>query len=869
MNSQATNENNNKFQPPPPPMRINRADANPTQQQQQQQQIPRSAPNTQPPRRHNGSQRQQGRGSPNDSRHYGAAGSKGRGRGGFPRVGRNNNGSGHFPTGGGINLGGGGGGGAAASNSGNMGGRGLSFHHDSQHRGLGVRQYSPMRQFMGGRGGGGPPPPPPPPPPPQHLRMGITAASGTAPTTTTTTNAGFMDQRNMYPPMQVGNNIPRTGMPYHQPPPPPPPPPPSHQKQYPQVPFSQQQQQAQPQYNLNQSNLPMMQSTHPTFGGPSPTGQFPPPFTPTMTQSMFQPPFPQTPYPMQQQQQQQQQPQPMHPLHPISQHGAMGPITTTTTTAATTAISNTPTNPNDVITNWSIHKGTNGIDFYHNSVTGESTFTRPSCLGPGSSVTTVHAGSTTTVGKKRSWTQHMDPATGRVFYYDGTVTTWEKPQGFQEDTASIEGSDEKDQPPNKKRKKKKEESSVVLYNNKAEAIAAFKGLLLAKDILPTMKWNEVEKICSADQRWEACSTVGERKQALAEYQTKRANELREEKRQEKVRAKDAFMKLLTDVLPTIRAFDASNNTSFHEIRDYLSKDDRFHAVEEEESREELYLDFVEEIRKRDERQKRTKKRDAKTAFIAFLKGKEESGALTYASTWQTFVSSLDENDTVDSRFVVSPHMSDQERQLYFADHVIELQVIEDEKRRRIRDARRRAEKAQRDAFRETLTNMAKEGMILPSSRWRNIEDMLASEESFKAVREQGRNEPQLIFDDYIDEWADIYQGDKAFLSDLLSKSQDHMFQSDSKYEDFTKVLLDAAAPSPDSYRDVRRIIQEELPVSSAKLLFDEIIAVEKASKIRNRSSGRRITDDSSEDEGEIVEDGEVTDEVATPAASST
>eukprot|EP00557_Chaetoceros_sp_GSL56_P008735 CAMPEP_0176497420 /NCGR_PEP_ID=MMETSP0200_2-20121128/11713_1 /TAXON_ID=947934 /ORGANISM="Chaetoceros sp., Strain GSL56" /LENGTH=441 /DNA_ID=CAMNT_0017895429 /DNA_START=256 /DNA_END=1578 /DNA_ORIENTATION=+ len=441
MNSQGTNEHHNKFQPPPPPMRIDRADADTTQQQQQH--ISRSAPNTQPPRRHNGSQRQQGRGSPNDSRHFGAAGSKGRGRGGFPRVGRNNNGSGHFPTGGGINLGSCGGG--AASNIGNMGGRGLSFHHDSQHRGRGGRQYSPMRQFMGGRGGGGPPPPPPPPPPPQHLRMGTAAASGAA-AAAAATNTGFMDQRNMYPPMQVGNNnIPRIGMPYHQPPPPPPPPPPSHHKQYPQVPFSQQQQQAQPQYNLNQSNLPMMKSSHPTFGGPPPTGQCPPPFTPTMTQSIFQPPFPQTPYPMQQHHhQQQQQPQPMQPLHPISQHGVMGPITTTTTTA----ISNTPTNPNDVTTSWSIHKGTNGIDFYHNSVTGESTFTRPSCLGPGPSATMADAGSTTTAGKKRSWTQHMDPATGRVFYYDGTITTWEKPQGFQEDTASVEGSDDKDQPPN-------------------------------------------------------------------------------------------------------------------------------------------------------------------------------------------------------------------------------------------------------------------------------------------------------------------------------------------------------------------------------------------------------------------------------------
>ena len=43
-------------------------------------------------------------------------------------------------------------------------------------------------------------------------------------------------------------------------------------------------------------------------------------------------------------------------------------------------------------------------------------------------------------------------------------------------------------------------------------------------------------------------------------------------------------------------------------------------------------------------------------------------------------------------------MSDTDRQVYFSDHVIELQNTEDEKRRRIRDARRRAEKAQVSVF---------------------------------------------------------------------------------------------------------------------------------------------------------------------------
>ena len=126
--------------------------------------------------------------------------------------------------------------------------------------------------------------------------------------------------------------------------------------------------------------------------------------------------------------------------------------------------------------------------------------------------------------------------------------------------------------------------------------------------------------------------MGERKQALAEYQTKRANELRDVKRQEKVRAKEAYQRLLTDVLPTSKSFTAGTSR-FMDVRDSLSKDDRFYAVEDETTREELFYEWVEELRKKDERTKRNKKREAKDSCLAFLKAKEEEGKLTFASTW--------------------------------------------------------------------------------------------------------------------------------------------------------------------------------------------------------------------------------------------
>ncbi len=184
----------------------------------------------------------------------------------------------------------------------------------------------------------------------------------------------------------------------------------------------------------------------------------------------------------------------------------------------------------------------------------------------------------------------------------------------------------------KKKKSDRGGDAISLYANKAEAVAAFKGLLLAKDIAPSTKWADVVRVCSDDPRWDACSTMGERKQALAEYQTKRANELKDVKRQEKVRAREAYHRLLTDVLPSSKTF-TPGTSRFIDVRDSLSKDDRFYAVEDETIREELFYEWVEELRKKQERSKHNKKREAKDGCLKYLKGKEEEGKLTFASTW--------------------------------------------------------------------------------------------------------------------------------------------------------------------------------------------------------------------------------------------
>jgi pre-mRNA-processing factor 40 len=226
----------------------------------------------------------------------------------------------------------------------------------------------------------------------------------------------------------------------------------------------------------------------------------------------------------------------------------------------------------------------------------------------------------------------------------------------------------------------------------------------------------------------------------------------------------------------------------------------------------------------------------------------------------SFLSPLDEGEKKDSRFDTSLEMSDSDRQLYFADFVIELQAAEDDKRRRIRDARRRAEKAQREAYREFLRKLAAEGKILPYARWRSVEELLSADESFKLVQAQDRDSPHGLFEEFMDEWGGAYRRERSFLSRLLhpSNKKEIVVKAGTTYDEFTKLLLDEAAYSPDVYGDARRIINREEPVSSARLYYDELISRASDSNNAKRNAvRRRSTVDSSEDEGEIIEDGEL------------
>lgn len=496
--------------------------------------------------------------------------------------------------------------------------------------------------------------------------------------------------------------------------------------------------------------------------------------------------------------------------------------------------------PNSIATNWSVHKAPTGVDYYYNSVTRLSTYRRPSCLGVESN------NSSRGDNSSLKWTKHVDPKSGKTYYFNGVSTTWNNPFDF-EDRALLKNESDI-QSPTKKRKTEKNDDIHFTYNNKEEAVAVFKCLLLEKGIIPNLKWNEVQKMCCVDRRWQALKTIGERKQALAEYQTKRANDLKEEKRQERIRAKDGFMQMLTEKLPSIASFNGKE-TRFEDIRDHLVRDERFGSVDQERDREDFYEEFISEVRKRDERKRDGLKRQEKASFVSFLEDREKMGALSYSSTWSHFISSLSEDEKKDTRFSESSTICDSEKQDIFEEFIKKMKDTERERLKHMHDTKIKLERAQRDEFVKALTRLAKESKILPFSRWRNCEEFLSAEKAYGPVRDQDMNTPRDLFESFVDEWYTKYRRDRLFLHDIAVPSKLLTNGTSTNYSEFTKNLIDASQSSSNAYLHVRHILNLQEPVSSAKLLFDELI-----SKLQKGPYGRRMKDDSSESEGEIIED---------------
>lgn len=266
---------------------------------------------------------------------------------------------------------------------------------------------------------------------------------------------------------------------------------------------------------------------------------------------------------------------------------------------------------------------------------------------------------------------------------------------------------------------------AVTYPNAEAALEAFRALLDEFHVTSTMKFKEVQDLCSQDPRWNACKTTGERKQNLAEYQTKKMKQEKEAKKVLARRARDNFFLLLAEC----SAIDSA--TRWREAAPLLENDKRFKEVESAYDREDYFNEFVAELKKRERAEKEDLKKEIVHEFQSLLQSLVEKGQVTHLTVWNEIRSDMIE---VFNRGRLN-QLEEFEKKRIFLDYLHELQNIRREEERRARQERIDLFQRLKGAYHQDIEKVLAKSF--PNShdepRWRDIAPLLELSQSFVEI----------------------------------------------------------------------------------------------------------------------------------------
>jgi hypothetical protein len=389
----------------------------------------------------------------------------------------------------------------------------------------------------------------------------------------------------------------------------------------------------------------------------------------------------------------------------------------------------------------------------------------------------------------------------------------------------------------------------VVYATHEAAVEAFKELLAAKRVSITAKVKEMQDLCADDPRWDALKSMGDKKQALAEYQVSicllrgkripsswfcntaldllhhhlivcdaeyfcvvpvvflillQTKRLKEEKEQQKIKARkhrDAFLLMLAENT----SIDA--RTRWRDAIEILQPDARFKNVESMTEKEDLFQDFINELEKKEREDRRKIKAVASAAFTEILAKYYEDGKFAVGDVWGD-VSHLFTSTIVSTEFKA---MDEGDFRFCYREF---MNAAEEKKRKAERERRDAAQKTVTScetAFRALLDRRAALGKLAPGSKWKDIsaQPAVVGSEEMKALMVA---------------YLELRRSDAARSSSSTTTS----YTEADKTEAFTqcKYVFESVMKSvEESYNKDRRTIRDALKeMHSFKLVYSTTLA---------------------------------------------
>jgi hypothetical protein len=319
----------------------------------------------------------------------------------------------------------------------------------------------------------------------------------------------------------------------------------------------------------------------------------------------------------------------------------------------------------------------------------------------------------------------------------------------------------------------------VTYATPEAASEAFRSLLEEFQVTSAMKFKEVQELCSHDQRWSAHKTTGEKKQNLAEFQTKKMKQEREVKKALARRARDTFLVMLAEC----HAIDST--TRWRDAQVLLENDKRYKEVESAADREDYFNEFLVELKKRERAEKEEMKKEILVEFQALLQSLVDKGKVTHLTIWNELKSEMIE---VFGKGRLN-QLEEYEKRRIFQDLISELQVAHREEERKAREERFEVlqtlkTELQREIEKVVLASSSSSSSSSSTTstdgpRWRDISPLLEVSAAFLTLvefidKEKARSPPSFrlptprdIFEEYMTNRREEQRHHKRILFDIL------------------------------------------------------------------------------------------------------
>lgn len=412
-----------------------------------------------------------------------------------------------------------------------------------------------------------------------------------------------------------------------------------------------------------------------------------------------------------------------------------------------------PPNPcEDDVQAWTEHTHTDGRRYYYNRSSEQSSWDKPYCLkSDAEKLNTTF------------WKEYKT-ADDRDYYYNPVTqqSVWEMPEELKRlrGLCSKDSSEEEEE-------QHEEKAEEPEYASQEERRSAFRELLEERGVKCTMKWEEALKVIQDERRFNALTTAGERKQVFTEFVTQKKKRDKEEEREKRKRAKDEFVQAFNswkDLKVTSRYRDAA---------EALCDEECFKLIDEEE-RDELFQDFMDEYEKKVKEERRAKRKDL---VEKIKKVYDENSDIIVCSRWREVQDILRDND-------IFRWFSKLEALTSWEEWVKDREKIEIDQRAK---AKFRHERMARDAFRDLLGAYHKMGKLKVTSLWRDFVGLIADDQRFTSMIGMSGTTPHDLFDDFIEELNERYKEDRARIK-KFAKAKGVVVTSTSTYEWFNEQL---------------------------------------------------------------------------------